>query len=82
MDILSHIFWLIIAMLPIVAGIAARRRIRREVGDRSGSLTDEDIRRIETTGRTEVDLGPLDLDAIDRAEEEFWEESWDEPERW
>jgi len=82
MGILSDIFWVILAVLPIVAGLAARRRIRKEVGDGSTSLTDEDVRRIETTGRTEADVGPLDLDEIERAEREFWEESWDEPERW
>ena len=82
MDILWDIIWVILAILPIVAGMAARRRIRRKVGDGETALTDEDIRRIETTGRSDVDLDPLDMEEIERAEREFWEESWDEPERW
>ncbi|MFP3949122.1 MAG: hypothetical protein ACLFWG_10365 [Longimicrobiales bacterium] len=82
MDILWNILWLILALLPVVAGTAARRRIRREVGDGGSSLTDEDIRRIEATGRMEADLEPLDIEEIERAEREFWEESWDEPEHW
>lgn len=81
MDILWDVIWVILAILPIVAGIAARRRIRRKLGDGGPTLTDDDVRRIERTGRTEADVGPLDLDEIERAEEEFWEESWDEPDR-
>lgn len=82
MDLLWDVIWVILAILPIVAGIVARRRIRRKVGDGQPTLTDDDVRRIEVTGRTEADVGPLDMDEIERAEEEFWEESWEEPERW
>lgn len=64
------------AILVIVAGIAARR------GERRG-LSDEHIREIERSGRLDSeDLEPLDVDEIRAEEDEFWNQTWDEPEDW
>jgi hypothetical protein len=57
----------------VVAAVVAR--IARRPG---GGLSDEQIVQIETVGSVEVDE-PLDLDTIAREEDEFWSETWDEP---
>ncbi len=75
------LLWVFLAVLAFVVGVAYRVRIHEEIA-RRGELTDEQVRRIEQTGSVEAERGPLDLDEIERAEEEFWEESWDEPEPW
>ena len=47
------------------------------------TLTDDMIRQIEEEGRLHIDDSePLDLDEIREQEEQFWEESWDEPDEW
>ena len=69
--------WISIGVLALVAGLVVRHRITSHV-DRP-TLTDEDLRRIESGLPVEVDE-PLDLQAIRDEEEEFWSESWDEPE--
>ena len=75
--------WIALAALVFFVGLAYRIRLREEVRRRAPPLSDDQIRRIEATGRLDLDAEePLDLDEIDRAEEEFWEESWDEPEEW
>jgi len=76
-------FWIGLAALVVVGGIAYRLRLHEKVGGPATPLSDEQIRRIESTGRLDLDGDePLDMDEIERAEEEFWEESWDEPEEW
>lgn len=74
--------WAFLAFLVLVAGLAYRLRIHEEVGSRGRGLSEEQIRRIEETGSVDLDNEPLDMDEIERAEDEFWEESWDEPEPW
>lgn len=74
--------WIVMAGLVLVAGIAYRRRIRREVGEAARSLSDDQIRQIEAIGTLERDEDLLDLEEIERAEEEFWRETWEEPESW
>ncbi len=64
------------AVLVAAAGLGARRRLRRL---RDRELSDAAIRRIEVSGRVEVDE-PLDLEEAAEEEERFWEETWDEPE--
>lgn len=64
------------ALLVAVAGLGVRRRLQRL---KDSDLSDGAIRRIESTGRLEVDE-PLDLDEAAAEEERFWDESWDEPE--
>lgn len=71
------LLFLLLALLVLGAGIAVRRRLR---GRRSG-LTDEIVRRIEREGRIDADdVDPLDLDRIRAEEDEFWDQTWDEPE--
>ena len=70
--------WLFAAAALLVAGAwyANRGRLRDM---RSRGLNDADIRRIEASGRVDVDE-PLDLDEAREEEERFWNESWDKPE--
>ena len=78
--------WILLAVLLIVATLRYRRGLdaRKRGG---GPVVDDDaVRRILEHGRIETpddeDDEPLDLDAIAREEEEFWKESWDEPEEY
>lgn len=64
------------ALLVVAAGLGVRRRLQR-LKDRG--LNDAAIRRIEASGRIEVDE-PLDLEEAATEEERFWDETWDEPE--
>lgn len=67
------------ALLVIVAGVLARRRLHRET--RPTSVTDDLIRQIEGSGRLETaEAERLDLNEIRAEEDEFWEQTWDEPE--
>jgi hypothetical protein len=67
------------ALLVIVGGILARRRV--QAGRGRLVLTDRDIRRIEDEGRIATKEGdPLDHDEIQTEEDAFWEQTWDEPE--
>lgn len=78
---MSGTLWIVLGGLAVAAGVAVRRRIRR-VRRREGrvELDDEAIRRIEETGRLEVDRRePLDHDRIREEEDRFWAETWDEP---
>ena len=64
-------------VLALVAGLLVRQRITAHI-DRP-KLTDDDVRRIESGLYVEVEE-PLDLQTIREEEDEFWSESWDEPE--
>ncbi|MEX0890827.1 MAG: hypothetical protein WEB88_01575 [Gemmatimonadota bacterium] len=75
---MTSILFLAAAALVIAGGLAARRRVEEARESRRG-LADEDIRRIEEGGWVELDE-PLDLDEARAEEEQFWEETWDEPE--
>ena len=75
-------FWIVLAVLVAVAALrraAAARELRRRDGT---ELDDAAIRRIVEEGRVHLagDDEPLDEGEIARAEEEFWDASWDEPE--
>lgn len=63
-------------VLVAVAGWGVRRRLRRM---KARGLTDGQVRRIEASGRVELDE-PLDLEEAADEEERFWSETWDEPE--
>lgn len=70
-----------LGVLTVVAGIVLRARLRARIERSRIRLDDDAIRRIESTGTLpapEVDE-PLEPEEIRRAEEEFWEEYWDEP---
>lgn len=64
------------AVLVVVAWLGNRRRLQRL---RDAELSDGAIRQIEVSGRVEVDE-PLDLEEAAEEEEQFWDETWDEPE--
>jgi membrane protein implicated in regulation of membrane protease activity len=67
-----------LAALVAVAGWRVLHRLRRET--RSG-VTDEIVHQIETLGRVDAeDVEPLDLEQVRAEEDEFWAETWDEPE--
>lgn len=69
-------FWLLLALLVLIAGLVYRRRVTRF----ERRITDDMLRQIENRGRVEMDE-PLDLDEIQEEERRFWEETWDEPEQ-
>lgn len=67
-----------LAVLVAVAGRRVRGRLRRKA--RSG-MTDEIVHQIETLGRVDgEDVKPLDLEEARAGEDEFWAQTWDEPE--
>lgn len=67
-----------LAVLVGVAGWGIRRRLRRQAGS---GVTDEIVRQIETVGRVDAeDVEPVDLERVRAAEDEFWAQTWDEPE--
>ena len=67
-----------IAVLVAVAGWRIRRRLRHRT--RSG-VTDEIVRQIETLGHVDAeDVEPLDMERVRAEEDEFWAQTWDEPE--
>ena len=67
-----------LAVLVAVTGWRLRSRLHRET--RSG-VTDEIVQRIETVGRVDAeDVEPVDLEAVRAEEDEFWAQTWDEPE--
>ena len=77
------LIWIILSVLVLLAGVRylmARRSLRAPGGP---AVDDDDIRRIVDTGSFEHDdEEPLDLDEAARAEREFWDESWDEPDEY
>ena len=67
-----------LAALVAVAGWRVRHRLGRQT--RSG-VTDEVVRQIETLGRVDAeDVDPLDMERVRAEEDEFWAQTWDEPE--
>jgi len=73
-----HFLFVAIALLVLIAGLVLRRDRRRD-----GALSDAQIREIEATGLIDrEDVEPLDVEEIRTEEDEFWEQTWDEPEDW
>ena len=67
-----------LAVLVAVAGWRIRHRLRDRA--RSG-VTDEIVHQIETLGRVDAeDVEPIDLERVRDEEDEFWAQTWDEPE--
>lgn len=64
------------ALLVVAGWIGYRRRLERM---RGGGLDEGQIRQIEASGRVEMEE-PLDLREAAEEEEQFWSETWDEPE--
>ena len=64
------------ALLVIVAGIFARRRVNASRGRLV--LTDRDVRQIEDEGQIATrEHDSLDHDEIRAEEDAFWEQTWD-----
>ena len=67
-----------LALLVAVAGWRIRHRLRDRT--RSG-VTDEIVHQVETLGRVDAeDVEPIDLERVRDEEDEFWAQTWDEPE--
>lgn len=74
--------WMLLAALVGLAGLRYRSRLRGvRPSPRAPVVDDAALRAILEEGRlrTDEEDEPLDLDAAARAEDEFWNESWDEP---
>ena len=70
--------FLSLAVLVAVVGWEVRRRLRERTRD---GVTDEIVRRIEAVGRVDAeDVEPVNLEQVRREEDEFWAQTWDEPE--
>ena len=67
-----------LAVLVAVAGWRVRNRLRHQT--RSG-VTDEIVQQIETLGHVHAeDVEPVDMERMRAEEDEFWAQTWDEPE--
>lgn len=76
-------FWIALALLLAIAGLRRWRAVR-EMSRGQREIGDDSIRRIVEEGQLYLPDrdAPLDEEEIARAEEEFWDESWDEPEEY
>lgn len=75
--------WSILGIVVALGWVAYRLRLHEALGRRRTPLSDDQVRRIEETGSLELEPeDPLDMEEIEKAEDEFWEETWDEPEEW
>ena len=75
------VLWFFLGALVGYAWISMRRKLKRSIEVPPPRIDEDDIRRIEEEGSLLTDdPEPLDLEQIDREEDEFWRESWDEPE--
>lgn len=76
--------WILLSLLAFVAGLRHRTRTRSPRGSGGAPrVDDEALRQILETGSLPGDDDePLDMDEAARAEEEFWGESWDEPDEY
>lgn len=81
---MTHVIWIWIALALLVAAVAVARLIRRRAQQRDRfEVDDEAIDRILRHGTISTgEDEPLDDAEIARAEDEFWEESWDEPDEY
>jgi hypothetical protein len=77
--------WALIAVLVAAAGMRHRARIAHVEDAPEGlpRVDDDAIRRILREGSLRSpDDEPVDMEEAARAEEEFFDESWDEPEEY
>ena len=76
--------WLLFGALVGVAGLRYRSRLRSARGSGELPRVDDDaIRRILEQGTlSSREDEPLDIREAARAEEEFWRDSWEEPEEY
>ena len=80
--------WIFLALLAGAAGLRYLARLRSAARGAPPRVDDDALRRImehgtlSTGGDEDDDDEPLDPRKAARAEEEFWAESWDEPEEY
>lgn len=75
--------WMALGALAAIAGLRYRARLRAGRGGGPPRVDDEAVRRIMEEGRLHSgDDEPLDMREAARAEEEFWNQPWDEPEEY
>lgn len=78
--------WTLLAAIGALAGLRHLKRMSSiRASGRPPQVDDEALRRILETGSLaadDQDGDHLDMDAAARAEEEFWNEPWDEPEEY
>jgi hypothetical protein len=82
---LSNIAWIwaAFAVLLLLAGLRRLLERGRHQSRSALELDDEAIERILRHGTLGIpDEEPLDEDEIARAEAEFWDESWDDPDEY
>ncbi|MEW5927893.1 MAG: hypothetical protein AB1941_10430 [Gemmatimonadota bacterium] len=79
-------FWIFLALLAGAAGLRYLAHLRSAASRGGPPRVDDDaLRRILEDGTLsggDEDDEPLDPKKAARAEEEFWAESWDEPEEY
>ncbi len=75
------VVWAGLGIFLVVAWLSVRARFRRALADESVKVDDDAVAQILEDGvlSTSEDE-PLDLEQIQKEEESFWEETWDEPE--
>ena len=75
------VLWFFLGALVGYAWISMRRNLKRSLEVPPPRIDEDDIRRIEEEGVLfKDDPEPLDLKQINREEDEFWREPWDDPE--
>lgn len=77
--------WIAAAVLVLLAGLRHLHRLRSARPPHGPPAVDDDaLREILRTGRLSApeEDEPLDMEEADEAEEEFWGETWDEPEEY
>ncbi len=77
--------WALLGALVLIAGLRYRQRLRAMRRPRGEpTIDDEAIRHIIGTGKLPKKKADsrIDMKEAARAEEEFWDESWDEPEEY
>ncbi len=75
------VLWFFLGALVAYAWISMRLKLKRARGAPVPQIDQDDIRRIEEEGALFADAPePLDLEEIRREEDDFWRETWDEPE--
>ena len=81
MGIVGSLLWFLLGGLVVYAWIGMRRQFRKSLRVPPPHIDDQDVRQIEEMGSLLTDdPASLDLDRIREAEDEFWQQTWDEAE--
>ncbi len=77
----SVLVWFGLGLLAAVAWYSVRSRLRRSLRSQTVDVDDAAIAQILEEGVLVTDEDdPLDLEHIRQEEENFWQQTWDEPE--